>query len=166
MVFLSTLGLLMSAAYFLVQAPLQKRKLKARLEAVQQVSLRPADADTDILRREMLSDVAALNKILINVPAVLRLQLFLQQAAIEMQVVQFLLIAVILTLFAFVAALVGGLPIPFAVVVAACGGSFRFSSRSSNASGGSRVLKSSSPMQWNCSVVLCAPDTHSRPLFP
>ena len=126
MVFLSTLGLLMSAAYFLVQAPLQKRKLKARLEAVQQVSLRPADEDTDILRREMLSDVAAMNRVLIKIPVVLRLQLFLQQAAIEMQVVQFLLIAVILALFAFVAALVGGLAVPFAVVVAACGGSVPF----------------------------------------
>lgn len=126
MVFLSTLGLLMSAAYFLVQAPLQKRKLKARLEAVQQVSLRPTDADTDILRREMLSDVTALNKVLINVPAVLRLQLFLQQAAIEMQVVQFLLIAVILALFGFVAALVAGLAIAFAFIVALVGASVPF----------------------------------------
>ena len=126
MVFLSSLGLLMSAAYFLVQAPLQKRKLKARLQAVQQVSLRSVDEATDILRREMLSDVAALNKVLIRVPAVLRLQLFLQQAAIEMQVAPFLLIAVILALFAFVGALVAGFAIEFALITSAVGASVPF----------------------------------------
>jgi tight adherence protein B len=96
---------------------LQKRKLRGRLEAVQQVSLRSTDADTDILRREMLSDVPALNRFLINIPAVLRLQLFLQQAAIEMQVVQFLLIAVTLLLFGFVAALIANLAFGLATVV-------------------------------------------------
>lgn len=126
MVFLSSLGLLMSAAYFLVQAPLQKRKLKARLQAVQQVSLRSVDEATDILRGEMLSDVAALNKVLIRVPAVLRLQLFLQQAAIEMQVAPFLLIAVILALFAFVGALVAGFAIEFALITSAVGASVPF----------------------------------------
>jgi tight adherence protein B len=120
MVFLSTLGLLMSAVYFFVQAPMEKRKLRARLEAVQQVSLRGGgDENTDILRREMLSDIAALNKILIQIPSIVRLQLFLQQAAIEMQVIQFILIAVILALFGFVAALVAGFAFAFAFAVAA-----------------------------------------------
>jgi len=126
LVFLSTLGLLMSAAYFLVQAPLQKRKLRGRLEAVQQVSLRPADEETEILRREMLSDVAALNRILINIPVVLRIQLFLQQAAIQIQVVPFLLIALILALFAFIGTLASGLAVAFAVIVAGCAGSLPF----------------------------------------
>jgi len=126
MVFLATLGLLMSAAYFLVQAPLQKRKLRGRLEAVQQVSLRPVDEETEILRREMLSDVAALNRVLVKIPVVLRLQLFLQQAAIDMQVVPFVLIALIVALFAFVGALVTGLAVAFALVVAACAASAPF----------------------------------------
>jgi tight adherence protein B len=116
----------MSAAYFLVQAPLQKRKLRGRLEAVQQVSLRQIDADTEILRREMLSDVPALNRLLINIPAILRLQLFLQQAAIETQVVQFLLIAVTLLLFGFIAALIANLAFGFALITGLCFGSLPF----------------------------------------
>jgi tight adherence protein B len=126
LVFLSTLGLLMSAAYFLVQAPLEKRKLRGRLEAVQQVSLRPADEETEILRKEMLSDVPALNQFLVQIPAVLRLQLFLQQAAIDMQVVPFLLIALILALFAFVGTLAAGLTIVFCVTTAVAVGSAPF----------------------------------------
>jgi tight adherence protein B len=126
LIFLSTLGLLMSAVYFLVQAPLEKRKLRGRLEAVQQVSLRPADEETEIMRREMLSDVAALNKVLINIPIILRIQLFLQQAAIEMQVVPFLLIVITLALFSFVVALIANVAIFLALIVAACCGSIPF----------------------------------------
>jgi tight adherence protein B len=126
LIFLSTLGLLMSGAYFLVQAPLEKRKLRGRLEAVQQVSLRSGDEDTEIMRREMLSDVAALNKILIKIPIVLRIQLFLQQAAIELQVVQFVLIAIIAALFAFVGALVANLAVAFALIAAVAGAALPF----------------------------------------
>src|SRR5262249_49999205 len=75
---------------------------------------------------EMLSDVPALNQFLVQIPAVLRLQLFLQQAAIDMQVVPFLLIALILALFAFVGTLAAGLAITFCLTFAVVGGATPF----------------------------------------
>jgi len=108
LIFVVILGLVMSGCYFFVFAPMQRQKMVTRLAALQQVSLRSAGEpeEEDIFRREMLSDIPALNRILIQLPFVARLQLFLQQAAIEMQLAAFLLIVVSSVLLSLMIALV------------------------------------------------------------
>ena len=126
MIFLVTTGLLISGLYFLVEVPLGKRKLRTRLEAVQQVSLRSGDQETDILRREMLSDVPILNRILIAMPYVARLQMFLAQAAVKMQVASFLLIVIGLAFFAFLIAFIAYLRVELALAIGALAGAAPF----------------------------------------
>ena len=126
MIFLVTMGLLVSGVYFFIEAPLGKRKLRTRLEAVQQVSLRSGDAETDIMRREMLSDLPALNRILVELPFVARLQLLLEQAAIKMQVAPFLMIVIGSTVFSFLVALVVTLSLSLAAAIAALVGAVPF----------------------------------------
>jgi tight adherence protein B len=126
MIFLVTMGLLVSGLYFLIEVPLGKRKLRTRLEAVQQVSLRSGDQETDILRREMLSDVPVLNRILVAMPGVARLQLFLEQGAVKMQVASFLLIVMATALFTFLVAIVAYLAVGLAVAIAVLAGAVPF----------------------------------------
>ena len=126
MIFLVTTGLLISGLYFLVEVPLGKRKLRTRLESVQQVSLRSSDQETDILRREMLSDVPALNRILISMPYIARLQMFLAQAAVKMQVASFLLIVIGVAFFAFLTAFIAYLRVELAFAIGVLAGAVPF----------------------------------------
>src|SRR5439155_25939468 len=102
LILLVTFGLFVSAGYFFVQVPLAKQKLRTRLAAVQQAGFQvDGSIDADI-RKEMLSDIPALSRLLTAAPFVPQLQLFLQQAAVEMQVGVFLLIVVGIALFSFI----------------------------------------------------------------
>src|SRR5213593_4511613 len=105
LILMVTFGLFISAGYFFIQVPLSKQKLRARLAAVQQANLQgDGDLQAEIMRREMLSDIPALSQILAATPFVPRLQLFLQQAAVEMQVSTFLLIVISIALFTWIGA--------------------------------------------------------------
>ena len=111
LIFLVTLGLVLSGSYFLIIAPLQKQKMKVRLAAVQQLSVAgDINGPNDILKRELLSDIPALSRILAALPIITRLQLLLLQADVDMQVAAFLLIVVSLALLAFAVSLVLLLP--------------------------------------------------------
>jgi tight adherence protein B len=110
LIFLVSFGLLVSAAYFFVQVPLAKQKLRVRLEAVQVPTLQGnADLDTELLRHELLSDNPFLNRVLASAPIIPGLQLFLQQAAVEMQVSVFLLIVISLVLSSWIVAILANL---------------------------------------------------------
>jgi len=127
LIFLVTLGLLISAAYFFVEAPIAKQRLRARLVAVQQVGLQArGGVEADILRREALSGIPAVQQVLAALPPVARLQLFLQQAAVELQVDVFLLIVASAALFAGVAAILIGTGTLVASVAAVVGGAMPF----------------------------------------
>jgi tight adherence protein B len=93
LIFLGTLGLVVSGLYFFVATPLAKRNLKMRLTSV------PAGAaagpDDDILRRAVLNGIPALlNKVFSGVAVVEKLEFFLQQAAVRMQAATFLTIVI------------------------------------------------------------------------
>jgi len=92
LVFIATLGLFISAAYFLVIAPMAKQKLKARVTAAPPpVLAREDDVNSEILRRGMLSDIPAVSRFLAEIPSIAKLEFFLQQAAIRMKVARFLM---------------------------------------------------------------------------
>jgi len=100
----------MSLLYVLVETPLARRKMMTRLAAVQEVAARNEEIP-DVLRKELLSDVPALHRILAKVPGIARLRLFLEQGAIQMQVGNFVLISIAISLFVLFVVLVVGLPL-------------------------------------------------------
>ena len=110
LIFMVTLGLSLSLLYFMVESPLARRKMMTRLAAVQEVSIRNDEA-SDVLRKELLSDMPALHRILAMAPGIVRLRLFLEQGAIQMQVGSFVLISVALLVFVFLATVIAGLPL-------------------------------------------------------
>jgi tight adherence protein B len=109
-VFLITFALATSLFFLFVETPLARRKMMTRLSALQQVSVRSDDVP-DVLRREMLSDVPLLNRILATAPGISNLRLFLEQAAIEMQVGTFVLICVALAFVGMAITFFIGFPI-------------------------------------------------------
>jgi tight adherence protein B len=109
-IFAVTLGLTFSFAYLFIQAPLEHRKMMTRLAAVQEIAVRN-DAMPDVLRKELMSDVPILNRVLELAPGVPQLRLFLEQGAIRLQVGTFILISFATFIFLFVATLIIGLPL-------------------------------------------------------
>src|SRR5213594_5078203 len=110
LIFVVTLGLSLSLLYFMVESPLARRKMMTRLAAVQEVSIRNDEA-SDVLCKELLSDMPALHRILAMAPGIARLRLFLEQGAIRMQVGNFVLISIAISLFVLFVVLVVGLPL-------------------------------------------------------
>jgi tight adherence protein B len=108
-VFGVSMALALTFLYFFVDAPLSRRKIMTRLVAIQEVAARTDDVP-EILRRELLSDLPFLNRILATTPGIPKLRLFLEQGAVRMQTGTFVLFVVSLPLFAFVVALVIGRP--------------------------------------------------------
>jgi len=109
-IFAVTMALALSFLYFFVDAPLKRRKMMTRLASVQEIRARNDDVP-DILRRELLSDVPVLNRILATAPGIPKLRLFLEQGGIRMQVGTFVLILVGLPMFTFVLTLAIGRPV-------------------------------------------------------
>lgn len=119
-VFLITFALATSLFFLFVETPLARRKMMTRLTALQEVSVRNEDIP-DVLRRELLSDMPLLNRILATAPGITNLRLLLEQAAIEMQVGTFVLICVALAFAGLAITFFIGFPIYLAVVAAVLG---------------------------------------------
>jgi tight adherence protein B len=101
MIFLVTLGLTISALYFLVAVPASKRKMQTRLAAIEQASFDAPAEEMGLLRAEVLSQVPWVNRILIRLPAVNRVHVFIQQAGMQITAGFLLLICVALGLLTF-----------------------------------------------------------------
>jgi tight adherence protein B len=118
--FIITFALAVSFLFFFVETPLARRKMMTRLSALQEVSARGEEVP-DVLRREMLSDMPFLNSLLATAPGIRNLKLFLDQAAIQMQIGTFVLICVGLMLLGLAITFVIGLPFYLAAAGAALG---------------------------------------------
>src|SRR5215475_4256919 len=103
-IFAVTMALAMSFLYFFVEAPLGRRKMMTRLTAIQQIAVR--EDVPDILRKELLSDVPILNRILATTPGIPQLRLFMEQAAVRMQVGTFLSLVIAVPVLVFLVTLV------------------------------------------------------------
>lgn len=114
-VFLLSLALLISASYLLVEAPMAKRRLMARIQALRETTVRTEDG-AGILRKEIWSDIPLLNRILILTPGIPKLSLFLEQAGLTMQVGTFTLVAASLTFAGLFSSLVFSLNAPSALL--------------------------------------------------
>jgi len=123
--FIVTFALATSFFFFFVETPLARRKMMTRLSALQEVSVRGEEVP-EVLRKELLSDMPFLHNLLTTAPGIRHLKLFLEQAAIQMQVGKFVLIAVGLALVGLLITLAIGLPIYLAVFGVALGGAIPF----------------------------------------
>lgn len=125
--FLVTLILFISVLYVMIEAPATDKALRARLRAIQQASAYPSgEAETELLRREVLSRIPAFNRILFQIRSFIRLNLFLQQASVEMTVGMLLAISFALALALYLVGLVLNWPTLMSLVLAACAGSLPF----------------------------------------
>jgi tight adherence protein B len=88
LIFTVTLALVISALYFLLIAPAERRNLRRRMQMVRAEMLpsESADAEGTLLRAEVLSSIPALHRVLLSVPGIAKLQLFLQQSAVDVTV--------------------------------------------------------------------------------
>jgi len=111
LIFLATLGLSVTGFHVLVEAPAERKRIRTRLEALQQSAAQPANEfEVGLLRETILSQVPALNRILLQIPPLIWLQLFVQQSATRITVATLLWISASLGLFVLVVTVGVGLP--------------------------------------------------------
>lgn len=85
LIFLVTAALVVSAIYFFFIAPSERRKLRKRMEIARQ-DIAYAGDEASVLRTDVLSNVPAIHRLLAKTPGIERLQLFIQQSAMEITV--------------------------------------------------------------------------------
>lgn len=118
MIFLVTLGLTISALYFMVQAPATRKRMQTRLAAIEQASFDAPNEEVGLLRAEVLSQVPWINRFLIRIPVVTRLHIFVQQAGMQTTVGMLLLIGAALGLVTFLIGLLFNIPLFFLLLAA------------------------------------------------
>lgn len=113
LIFLVTLALVISALYFIIEAPAARRRLRDRIASTQDLVTVGSDgAQIQLLRAsESLSNLHALNTILQQFPGLDRVNLFIQQASVEITVAMFLFFSFLLAWFFFLVCIVSGLPL-------------------------------------------------------
>jgi tight adherence protein B len=111
LIFLLTLALVIVGIYFLVEAPAEKRKLRRRLElAKDDIERSQGQEESSLLRSEVLSGIPVLHQILLKVPGIQKLQLFIQQSAIDITAGMTLFIALLCGCLVLLATLGAALP--------------------------------------------------------
>jgi tight adherence protein B len=117
LIFIVTVGLVISGFYFFIQAPSEKRKLRQRIEiAKSELSeLSSAGPENKLLRAEVLSTFPVMHRLLLRTPGMGMLQLFVQQSAANVTVGMLLTLSLLLGWFAFLFCLLLG----FAIILAA-----------------------------------------------
>jgi len=123
MIFLVTLALTISVIYFFVETPAAKKRMRARLAAVEQGSVDPInDFESGIVRQEVLSQAPFINRLLLQMPLVSKIDLFIQQSHVEITVGMLLLISFSLAFFVFLIGLLTVVPVLVVLAIALCVG--------------------------------------------
>jgi tight adherence protein B len=111
-VFFGMLGSSITALYVLMERSSARKRMGARLAAMQESSPHPpTELESNLIRQEVLSEIPALNRILAEIPAISRLQLFLRQAGLQIGAPALLLGSLILALFGFLLGWMASLPV-------------------------------------------------------
>jgi len=121
------MGLSVSAIYFFVEVPAARKRLQARLQAIQQgEAYSDVDFEAELLRQEVFSQIPWLNRSLMAFPAVRALRHFMDQAAVRTPTSRILLVSLALALAFFFPAVLFRLPIYFSLALAAVGAAIPF----------------------------------------
>ncbi len=128
LVFVVSFGLVLSALYFFVEVPAAKRRVRERLTALQQASMMQADDETErqILRQELMSRMPAIDRLLLRIPAIAKLQLFIEQAGMKMPAANMVVMSLGIGLVCLLAGLLLPVPVPLVVIFAAAMGAIPF----------------------------------------
>ena len=111
MIFTVTVILLLSGAYFFIEAPAAKKKMRVRLNAIEEAAMSPrGDLDSGYLRDEVYSQVPSINRFLTTLPLMNRLRLFISQAGVNITVAQVILACFSLFFFTFLVCFILLLP--------------------------------------------------------
>jgi tight adherence protein B len=119
LIFLVTLGLVVSAIYFLVEAPAARRRMRERVESAKEAiaGTETQSLEADLLRSEVLSKIPALHRLLLMVPGTRKLNMFIQQAAVEMTAGMLITLALLLAWLVFLICLALSLPLLLAAML-------------------------------------------------
>ena len=101
-----TVVIFVGAIYFFIwELPEQekRRKIKGRLEAISQAGSREPSPELDLLKNELLSDVPALNRVLLRFSHTNRLKRLITQADLRVKVSTFILFSLVLVALGYVA---------------------------------------------------------------
>jgi tight adherence protein B len=126
MTFMVTLALTISGIYFLLEAPASRKRMRTRLAAIQQSSSESSNEEMGLLREDVLSQIPAINRFLLRIPLLTRLQVFIHQAAMEITAGMLLLIAFAAALFVFMVVLIADVATPLQVVAVGLAGAMPF----------------------------------------
>jgi tight adherence protein B len=128
LIFIVTIGLVVSAFYFFIQAPSEKRKLRQRIDAAKTElsELSSSSPEGQLLRAEVLSNSPLLHRLLLRVPGSAKLHLFVQQSASSMTVSMFLTISQLLGWFVFLLFLLFGIAVGLAAILGLMAASIPF----------------------------------------
>lgn len=119
LVYIASLGLVVSALYFLVAAPAEKRQMRDRFAVLRELATTEGEGlETQLLRAEVLSNIPALHRLLIHVPGMKGLNLFLLQSATTITAGMLVLVSFLAGLFAFLVTITIGMPALLALILA------------------------------------------------
>jgi tight adherence protein B len=118
LIFLVTMALVISGIYFFLEAPAEKRKLRRRMEMAKEDITRGQSegGEGSLLRAEVLSTIPGVHRLLLKVPGIQKIQLFIQQSAVDTTVGMLLTLALLAGWFVFLAALLFNSPLLLAIL--------------------------------------------------
>jgi tight adherence protein B len=119
LIFVATIGLVISGFYFFIQLPAEKKGLRQRIETAKAeiLELSQSGPESRLLRSEILSRSAFFHGLLLRIPGISKLQLFVQQAAATITVGMLLALAILLGGLVLFLSVISGLVVMLAVIL-------------------------------------------------
>jgi tight adherence protein B len=126
-VFLASAAVFIIILFLFVQAPAEKRHFQSRIEAIREAALTHSDnAEVELLRQEVLSHVPIVDRVLSSFPPLLKINLFLRQAAVDFTVGMFLGLSLLSALVALFTGLLLRLPTALVLIMVIIFGTLPF----------------------------------------
>ncbi len=125
--FLGVFALTTVLFYFLVQAPGERRRLRTRLEAIQQTSFHPPMEDgISLLREDMSSELPFLERLFLRLPLLGEMELYMQQAGVDLRPGVLGMLSVVFALGGYLLTFLIGMSIVVCATVAVLAGTGPF----------------------------------------
>ncbi len=117
--FLGVFALTTVLFYFLVQAPGERRRLRIRLRSIQQSSFHaPAEDGVSLVREEVASELPFVARLFLRMPLYNEIDLYMQQAGIDLRPAFMAMISVIFALGGYVLTFLVGMSFVVSITVA------------------------------------------------
>ena len=125
--FLGVFALTTVLFYFLVQAPADRRRLRTRLEAIQQTSFHaPTEDGLSLVREELASGLPFVERLFLQLPGVNEMDLYMQQAGIGLRPTMLAMLSVVFALGGYLLIFLVGMSFVVCITVALLAGTAPF----------------------------------------